>query len=231
MNVSPKICKFVVPLFSLCLGFGAWAKAADFVVGGIPFKVGVTSIKQVRFATTMRQQYDFSCGSAALATLLSNHYGYTVSEQIIFAQMFRDGDQPKIRQHGFSLLDMQNFLSNHGFKADGFELTLEKLVQAKLPAIVLINENGYNHFVVVKGVEGGRVLLGDPSSGTRAVSLDRFNELWNNKLLFVVHGFTGTASFNGKTDWLAAPAAPLGMGLNREALAAVTLALHGPGDF
>ena len=201
------------------------------MVGGTPYRLHMTSLKQIRFARTIRQQYDFSCGSAALATLLSHHYGYPVNEQQIFEQMFRDGDQQKIRQQGFSLLDMQRYLAAHGFRADGFELPLSKLLDAGLPAIVLLNERGYNHFVVIKGLNGHRVLIGDPSSGTRSVSLDHFQEVWRNKLLFVVHVFPGTASFNGSTDWLAAPAAPIGTGINREALAAVTMSMHGPGDF
>lgn len=231
MNFVQTSRKLAVSVLSMALGMCGSAQAADLVVGGIPVKLRVTSMKEARFATTVHQQYDFSCGSAALATLLSYHYGYPVSEQVIFEKMFQNGDQRKIRQQGFSLLDMQRFLSERGFKADGFELSLAKLAGAKLPAIVLINEKGYSHFVVVKGLEGERILVGDPSSGTRAMPLDHFNQLWANKLLFVIHGFSGKASFNGATDWVAAPAAPLGLGVNRGALAAVTLALHGPGEF
>ncbi len=35
----------------------------------------VVSVKEARFTTTQRQQFDFSCGSAAVATLLTHHYG------------------------------------------------------------------------------------------------------------------------------------------------------------
>jgi len=34
------------------------------------FTAQVVSVKEARFTTTQRQKYDFSCGSAALATLL-----------------------------------------------------------------------------------------------------------------------------------------------------------------
>jgi predicted double-glycine peptidase len=209
------------------------AAAGDTAVltGAAPYTIRMTSLKQIRFARTVRQQYDFSCGSAALATLLSHHYGYAAGEAQIFEQMFRNGDQQKIRQQGFSLLDMQRYLAAHGFRADGFELPLSKLQEAKLPAIVLLSERGYNHFVVIKGLDADRVLLGDPSSGTRSMPLSRFNEVWRNKLLFVVHGFPGSVSFNGSSDWMAAPAAPLGSGISRETLASVTMAVHGPGDF
>lgn len=230
MNITRK-SSFAIVLMVLFLYCFTRARAADFVFNGMPVHITTSSLKEARFATTIRQQYDFSCGSAALATLLSYHYGYPVNEKIIFDKMFRDGDQKKIRAHGFSLLDMQRYLAQQGFRADGFELQFERLLEAKLPAIVLISENGYNHFVVIKGLKNGRVLLGDPSSGTRAISIKRFQQIWQNKLLFVVHGFSGKASFNGDTEWVVAPEAPLGLGVNRETLANVTFSPSSPGNF
>ena len=198
---------------------------------GTQASMRVKSWQQMRFANTVRQQYDFSCGSAALATLLTYHYNHPVTEAVIFEAMFRAGDQQKIRQQGFSLLDMQIFLRSRGFQADGFELPLEKLAAAKLPAIVLVSDQGYNHFVVLKGLADGRVLLGDPSTGARAVSLARFRELWRNKLLFVIHGYDGAVAFNGAPDWRTAPTVPLGQAIDTATLAGVTLPKFGPGDF
>lgn len=215
----------------LALAPMAGASAIDLGTGGLNVRVPVASIKQVRMATTTRQQYDFSCGSAALATLLTYHYNRPVTEQAVFEQMFRNGDQAKIRTLGFSLLDMQRFLATRGFKADGFELPLEKLLEAKLPAIVLISDKGYNHFVVIKGMADGRILLGDPSRGTRTLPLDQFREIWRNKLLFVIHGYKGMPEFNGNADWRSAPVARLDEGINRTALDMVTQSRFGPGEF
>jgi predicted double-glycine peptidase len=208
------------------------APAMDLSTPGIAqLSVNVKSLRATRCATPTRQQYDFSCGSAALATLMTHHYGTPVSEAAIFERMFLDGDQAKIRREGFSMLDMQRYLARRGFKADGFELPLSKLMEAKLPAIVLLSENGYHHFVVIKGAADGRVLVGDPSSGTRALALERFQALWPSKLLFVIHGQAGKATFNGSADWQAAPVAPLAQGIDRAGLAGVTMARHGPGEF
>jgi uncharacterized protein len=191
----------------------------------------VTSIRQARLAGTLLQQYDFSCGSAAVATLLTHHYGYPVTESTVFEYMFRNGNQKKIRSEGFSLLDMKRFLQAHGFEADGFEQPLDKLAEARVPAIVLINENGYHHFVVVKGLSSDRVLIGDPASGTRAMSREHFMASWQNALLFVVHNRMTSARFNLATDWRAVPQAPLTAGVNRGSLSGVTMPKHGPGDF
>jgi predicted double-glycine peptidase len=132
------------------------------------YAIHLTSLKEARFKTTVRQQYDFSCGSAATATLLTYQYGYPVTEAEVFRQMYANGDQARIRKQGFSLLDMRRYLQSLGFQADGFELPLDKLFEEGLPAIVLLNDRGYRHFVVVKGLRRGRVLVGDPARGTRA---------------------------------------------------------------
>lgn len=199
------------------------------IAGGVI--VPVSSIRQERLAGTLLQQYDFSCGSAAVATLLTHHYGYPVSESTVFEHMYKQGDQAKIQREGFSLLDMKRFLKTHGFEADGFEQPLEKLAETRVPAIVLINENGYLHFVVVKGLRGERVLIGDPANGTRAVSRKAFDANWQSRLLFVVHNRMESARFNLSSDWRAAPQAPLTAGVNRNGLSGVTMPKHGPGDF
>lgn len=207
-------------------------QAADLpALGGVQYSIPVKSIKEVRRASTMLQQYDFSCGSAALATLLTHHYDYPANEKVIFEEMYARGDQQKIRKEGFSLLDMKNFLEARGFRADGFQQPLEKLAEAGIPAIVLISENGYNHFVVIKGLRGDRILIGDPASGTRVMPLSLFEAVWKNKLLFVVHNRTEQARFNLASDWSAAPRAPLASGVMRDSLGAITLPKFGPGDF
>ncbi|CAB3787268.1 C39 family peptidase [Pararobbsia alpina] len=193
--------------------------------------VRVTSLKEARFRGTVRQQYDFSCGSAAVATLLTYQYGYPMSEQVAFQEMFAEGDQPKIRQEGFSLLDMKRFLAAHGFDADGFEAPLEKLEQAQLPAIALVSENGYHHFVVIKGMRDGRVLVGDPALGTRALPRDSFEARWDNNVLFVIHNRKNNARFNNPGDWRYAPEGPRWLAVQREGLQNVTNSKFGINDF
>ncbi|WP_449406271.1 C39 family peptidase, partial [Massilia phosphatilytica] len=98
-----------LPLPCVLLGAllgAAGAHAADLAIaGGARFDVPVKSMRELRFTSTTRQQYDFSCGSAALATLLTYHYGHPISETVAFKAMWDNGDQAKIRREGFSLLD------------------------------------------------------------------------------------------------------------------------------
>lgn len=224
--------KLLVPVWLVALAATCSAQQAYLPsMGSGDVVMPITSIRQSRLVGTLLQQYDFSCGSAAVATLLTHHYGLAVSERTVFEAMFRQGDQQKIQREGFSLLDMKRFLQSQGFEADGFEQPLDKLLEARVPAIVLINENGYHHFVVVKGLRGDRVLIGDPANGTRAVSRAVFEAIWQGRLLFVIHNRMEQAQFNLAADWRAAPRAPLTAGVNRDGLAGVTLPALGPGDF
>ena len=130
------------------------------------FRVPVMSLKEKRWTYVVRQQFDFSCGSAAVATLLTYHYDMPVQEAQVFEEMFLRGDQPKIRAEGFSLLDMKHYLDRRGLRSDGFRMSLDKLAEIGVPGIVLMNTGGYRHFVVVKGIEAERILVADPAFGT-----------------------------------------------------------------
>lgn len=216
----------------LFAGSGA-AKADTLDLQGIggQYAMPVTSLKQMRYRATMRQQFDFSCGSAAISTLLTHQYGDAVTEQTVFEGMYATGDQQKIRHEGFSLLDMKRYLASRGYEADGFVQPLEKLMEAGLPAIVLIAEKGYHHFVVVKGIRDGRILIGDPALGTRAMARGAFEAVWVNRLLFVVHNRQQSALFNDAKDWRAAPIAPLANLAERDGILNTVLPKFGPGDF
>jgi hypothetical protein len=218
-------------LLAVALPNVAAASNLDLRAPGATYSMRVTSLKEARFRTTVRQQYDFSCGSAATATLLTYQYGLPVTEADVFRAMFAKGDTQKIRREGFSMLDMRRYLASQGFQADGFELPLEKLAEEGLPAIVLLNDKGYRHFVVVKGLRGDRVLLGDPARGTRSMSRAQFDRLWASRVLFVVHNRRDVAQFNRTVDWRTAPPAPLEVGIQRQGLQNVVMPKRGPGDF
>jgi predicted double-glycine peptidase len=224
---------------ALLIGLAAGLAARLAMAGAVelPYQIGgaysvrVASIREARFAATIRQQYDFSCGSAAVATLLTHHYKYPVTEDKVFEAMFVNGDQAKIRVEGFSLLDMKHYLEAQGFEADGFQEPIEKLATANIPAIVLVNESGYNHFVVVKGLRDGRVLVGDPAGGTRALTLSAFNAIWTNQILFVISNRQDSALFNVASDWQTAPTAPIRSAIGRDGLGGVVIPKLGPADF
>ncbi|WP_298434868.1 C39 family peptidase [Geobacter sp.] len=230
---SPLTIRLILGTFAILAASSSAAAATMTVRGGSgDFTVKVMSMQERRFRTTIRQQNDFSCGSAALATLLTYHYEDKVSEQEVFDAMFEAGDQEKIRREGFSMLDMKKYLEANGYTANGYKIDLPKLAKVGVPAIALINHNGYKHFVVVKGVTAKEVLLGDPSLGTRTIQRPDFEKMWNG-LVFIVLNKKNVAQnhFNNEKEWRVREKAPLGMALNPSELANMTLFLPGRNDF
>lgn len=186
---------------ALCAAWSCAAPAgADVLLssGPAPARVSVVSYRDIPFRTVVRQRYDFSCGSAALATLLRYHYDREVGEEQIFRAMYAAGDQDVIRRVGFSLLDIKQFLEANGYQADGFRLTLDNLASLNRPAIVMIDTAGYKHFVVFKGSDADRVLIGDPALGLKIYSRDQFTSMWNG-IAFVVR--EPADRFNEASEW------------------------------
>ncbi|MGP1397139.1 MAG: C39 family peptidase [Inquilinaceae bacterium] len=212
------------------------APAGEISVAGFAggtFGVGITSLKERKWATVIRQEYDYSCGSAAVATLLTYHYDAPTDEATVFERMYRDGDQPKIQRFGFSMLDMKRYLDGLGYKADGFRVPFEALAEFGVPVITLITIRGYKHFVVVKGVENGKVVVGDPALGLKRMPQDEFIDSWDGVILAVRNkAQIGRASFNQERDRRnLPPAAPVGEALLGDSLSSFTLMLPGRGEF
>jgi hypothetical protein len=195
--------------------------------------VPARSLQESKFSQVVRQQYDFSCGSAALATLLTFHYARETAEQDAFGAMYVAGDKDKIATAGFSLLDMKMYLESIGFMADGYQASLDTLEDAAVPAIALINYRGYRHFVVVKGIRDDEVLIGDPALGIKFMSRREFESLWDNGVLFIVKNKpdVGQKHFNQSSEWRLLARAPLGAALPTDTLAELTVGLPQLGDF
>ncbi|MBE5528371.1 peptidase C39 [Laribacter hongkongensis] len=195
-------------------------------------QVRVESLKERAFRYTVRQQYDFSCGSAALATLLTYHYATPTGEEDTFKAMFDAGDQERIRQVGFSMADMKRYLASHGFDANGFEVSLDTFASAGIPAIVLIDNGGYRHFVVLKGMVGNKVLLGDPALGLRIMPRDEFEQTWG-KVVFIITNrkSLGQQHFNQTGEWQVRQSAPLALSRFDPSFANTSVLMRGPNDF
>lgn len=143
----------------------------------------VTSVLEIRQSNVVIQAWDLSCGAAALATILNYQHGDPISErEIAIGMMTREEylENPMIvnLREGFSLLDLKRFVDTRGYKGVGLgQMTLKDLI-ADAPMIVPVNLQGYQHFVVFRGVLGNRVLLADPAFGNRTLLRSTFEKAW-----------------------------------------------------
>jgi predicted double-glycine peptidase len=173
-------------LAALLGAFVAGPAAADIVSlpGGAIYNIKRKSIVDLRFTNIVRQQFDLSCGAAAVATLLNNFYGEKIDEKEAIDQIIKFGDKAKIEKDGFSMLELKRYGDSKGYVVQGFKITKpDAITEIKIPFLTLINTRGYNHFVIVKGTKDGLVYIADPAFGNRSRPLAEFKEEWSNIIL------------------------------------------------
>jgi uncharacterized protein len=205
--------RLITPLFCTLAILAPTSVAGQVHLGpeatGANYRVQVMSWADIPFRSVVRQRYDFSCGSAAVATLLTYHYGRATTEQQSFGAMWKKGDQAIIMKSGFSMFDMKTYLQSVGLHAEGYRMTIDDLAKAKRPAIVLIDLNGFKHFVVVKGVQNDTVLVGDSILGLTKYGTTEFGKMWNGIALAIVTKDDAAAGYNLVRDWAPWSQAPV----------------------
>jgi predicted double-glycine peptidase len=140
-----------------------------------------------QFRGIVRQAYDYSCGSAALTTLLNGYVGTSLTEQQTLSGLLQYGEYQRIiERRSFSLLDMKRFVTAIGLESGGYRGEFSDLVKLGQPAIVPISYAGFKHFVVYKAYKDGRVYVADPALGNISFDENRFKEIWDNNTLFVI---------------------------------------------
>jgi len=148
----------------------------------------VVSWQELRQSKLVRQNWDSSCGAAALSTVLTHHFGLSVSEYAIAAMILRETDPARVRARGgFSLLDLKRFVELIGLQGAGYgEMSVADLTASNEPAIVPIHMRGLDHFVIFRGVRGDRVVLGDPAFGNLTLPVSAFEAVWKSRIAFYV---------------------------------------------
>jgi hypothetical protein len=143
----------------------------------------VRSLLEMRHDRVVVQQWDLSCGAAALATILNYQHDDPISEReiargLIHREEYVENPTLVRFRHGFSLLDLKRYVDRRGYEGMGYgQLTLDDLIE-RAPIMVPVRFNGYNHFVVFRGMRGNRVLLADPAFGNRTMLAEQFVAAW-----------------------------------------------------
>ena len=183
----------VALVFSLGLG-AADVACADHVrfdgvlPNGAPYSTPIESMQSERYRYIVRQHTDYSCGAAALATVLRYGYGLNVDETTVIEGMLGVSNPTLVKQRGFSLLDIKQYVLLLGLRGHGYRVDEARLRKLRVPGLVLMNVNGFTHFVVLKLVHADTVELADPILGNRSLPLADFLKAWPSHVVFVVIG-------------------------------------------
>lgn len=180
-----------IALLAALIGLASVAEAAQMPIAALPggtvvYKP-VQSMRERRFADLVQQKTDFSCGAAALATVLKQAYWLDVDEAHIIEGMLANSDQELVKTQGFSMLDMKRYVESIGMRARGYRIAPENLSSVSIPVVVLMDIRGYKHFVVLQRTEKDWVYVGDPVLGHKRYAFDDFIKGWNG-IIFAVIG-------------------------------------------
>ncbi len=138
------------------------------------FQVPVKNWKTLRDAQVVKQDLDFSCGAASLATLLNHFYGQNLTEEALLMAMDKGDGRA-------SFDDMAKALPQFGFRAQGFAASWDQLTRLKMPVIVYVKHRKNDHFSVLRGINQDTVWLADPSLGNRTYSRQQFLAMWQTR--------------------------------------------------
>ena len=163
-------------VLSFCVPQIGQAQVSTAIVGthSATLEIPVKSWKALRDAQVVKQDLDFSCGAAALATLLNHFYGQTLTEEALLKAM----DKGEGRA---SFEDMAKALPQFGFRAQGFAASWDQITRLKMPVIVYVKHRKNDHFSVLRGISEDTVWLADPSLGNRTYSQQQFLAMWQTR--------------------------------------------------
>lgn len=145
-----------------------------------------TDYRTLRYSGVIGQTSDFTCGPAAIATLLTHYYGQPVSEKSVTERSVVDmQSRGKAVTEGLTLLSLRNVLSQESVAGSGYKLTLEQLRGVMAQGLPVVANVVYpkGHYYLVLAVDDQNVLLADPSWGVRSQPLDNFLNAWNGVVL------------------------------------------------
>ncbi|MBN2180259.1 MAG: C39 family peptidase [Deltaproteobacteria bacterium] len=191
--------EMILSLIVIICMVGSFHPAKDRLADEIILNIDTPGIENVRhghrvkplsefvYANIVRQKHDFSCGSAALATVLNYYLGEDLTEEDVINGLFEYGDKEQInRRRAFSLLDMKRFATKLGLNVAGYTAEIDDLRSLGIPGIIPINVFGYNHFVVFRGIYKDHVFVADPFKGNMSYTIEHFKDIWYKNICLLV---------------------------------------------
>lgn len=148
----------------------------------------VQSYASLKYAVTVRQAFDFSCGGAAIATLLTHHLGRPTTEVEVLDKLrsrYPGKSWDALQKSGFSLEDLIWVSNQLGFEAQAARVSANDLSDLNGPVIVHVNKGTFEHFTVLRARKFGRTFLSDPIEGAITLSNEEFDGIYTGAALAI----------------------------------------------
>ena len=163
------------------------------------FQSYTPSWQELKFHQIVPQELDYSCGAACICSVFEHYWGIPCNEEflvrLLLEEILKTKEKAKDRiENGFTVGDLESVINYIGkedpdisCKAYVRKVKLEDLRKAKVPLIVGIDLNGFEHFVFIKKIVDDNVLLGDPIRGNQWISIDKFAEIWQKEIVLAIN--------------------------------------------
>lgn len=150
-----------------------------------------SNLDAIRWQGVIRQDLDFSCGIASVATVLKYHFSYEVTEKELlqdFIKKLSEQELNEVFEKGASLAQLGDLLLDRNLAIRNWRLEIDELrkLTGVLPAIVYLETPDFRHFAVVRGVSDYQVSLADPSRGNVRLTIGEFLEEWQGRRALLV---------------------------------------------
>lgn len=150
-----------------------------------------SNLDAIRWQGVIRQDLDFSCGIASVATVLKYHFSYEVTEKELlqdFIKKLSEQELNEVFEKGASLAQLGDLLLDRNLAVRNWRLEIDELrkLTGVLPAIVYLETPDFRHFAVVRGVSDYQVSLADPSRGNVRLTIGEFLEEWQGRRALLV---------------------------------------------
>ena len=145
--------------------------------------------KSLKEMNVVMQRRDYSCGPASLATVVRYYWGDDVSEEAFLVAAIRAMTEEEFqdrRENGLSMTDLRRSAVALGYFASIGRVSMDELSESKIPVVLRIELNDFDHFVVYRGIVDDRVYLADPIRGNLRLSVEEFLQQWADGAILVV---------------------------------------------
>ena len=136
-----------------------------------------SSYLDLRYTNVIEQSNEYTCGAAAVATLLTYFYDIPVTEQdilsLVYESMRTRGEKPE-QGRGLTAYDLKEALEAEGVETKGFlvkpAVLQDYFTRGGLPVIIHLTKPE-KHFEVAVGMIGDQLVIADPSWGRSVTPL------------------------------------------------------------
>jgi uncharacterized protein len=142
----------------------------------------------LKFAYTVRQRRDFTCGAAALATILKYHYGMPVTEEMIFwmiANRYKLEELKNKAENGFSFEDLIYVAGKLGFESQAAVVGIAELQKLNGPVILQLKLKRFEHFAVLRKKTDELAYMSDPVTGQTTLNNAEFKTEFKGPVLAI----------------------------------------------